>query len=59
MHLLGIIAAASPAIPAQAIVRIQQAQRVTGDDWERSSRKREIVVREGDRTLVIRLIELE
>ena len=59
MHLLAVIAAVSSATPAQAVVRIQQAQRVTRDEWERSGRKREIVVREDNRTLIVRLIELQ
>ena len=59
MHLLAVIAAVSSSIPAEAIVRIQQAQRVTEEHWRLSRGKREIVVREGDRTLIVRLIELE
>jgi hypothetical protein len=57
VFLLAVIAATP--VRAEAIVRIQQAQRVTKEEWERSRRNREIVARENGRTLIIRLIELE
>jgi hypothetical protein len=44
---------------AHATVRIVQAQRVTSGDWQRSRRKREIVVLESGRKVTIRLIEFE
>jgi hypothetical protein len=44
---------------ARASVRIVQAQRVTKGEWQRSSRRREIVVREGEHEVKVRLIEFE
>jgi len=54
-----IAAIATPNVQARATVRIVQAQRVNKDEWERSGRKREIVIREGERKVMVRLIEFE
>jgi hypothetical protein len=56
---LAAIAAATPSVQAEAMVRIERAQRVTDEDWRRSPRKREIVVREGGREVKVRQIEFE
>jgi hypothetical protein len=54
-----IAAVTTPPQQAQASVRIVRAQRVTMEEWERSARKREIVVREGERKVIVRVIEFE
>jgi hypothetical protein len=54
-----IAAASTPTQQVRASVRIVRAQRVTMEEWERSARKREIVVREGERKVIVRVIEFE
>jgi hypothetical protein len=54
-----IAAVTTPPQQARASVRIVRAQRVTRKEWERSARKREIVVREGERKVIVRVIEFE
>jgi hypothetical protein len=58
LFLVAIAAAATPQ-RVRASVRIVKAQRVTQEEWERSTRRREIVVKEGGRKVTIRLIEFE
>ena len=45
--------------PVQATVRIVRGQRITREEWQRSRRKREIVVKEDGRKVAVRLIEFE
>jgi len=60
MLLLAVLASiATLPRQAQATVRIMGAQRVTSEEWKRSSRKRQIVIQEAGRKATIRLIELE
>lgn len=59
MLFLAAIAAAATPQQVRASVRIVKAQRVTQEEWERSTRRREIVVKEGGRKVTIRLIEFE
>ena len=59
MLLLAAIAAVVPSVPVQATLRIVRAQRVGKEEWQRSGRKREIVVRDGELKVILRLIELE
>ena len=60
MVLLAALAAAiTPPAPARATVRIVQAQRVDGREWERAARRREVVRVESGRRTRIRLIEFE
>ena len=54
-----IAAVTTPPQQARASARIVHAQRVNKQEWERSARKREIVVREGERKIVVRVIEFE
>ena len=54
-----IAAAATPPPRIEVTVRIQKAQRVTSEEWQRAGRQREIIVREDGRVLIVRLIELE
>jgi hypothetical protein len=54
-----IAAASTPPQQVRASVRILHAQRVTKEEWERSERKREIVLREGERKIIVRVIEFE
>ena len=56
---LAAIAAAATPQQARASVRIVKAQRVGRDEWERSKRKREIVMQEAGRRVTVRLIEFE
>jgi hypothetical protein len=57
--LSAIAAMTSPQQQAQASVRIIRAQRVNKEEWERSARRRQIVVREDGRKVIVRLIEFE
>jgi hypothetical protein len=57
--LAAIAAMTTPHQQAQASVRIIRAQRVNKEEWERSARRREIVVREDGRKVIVRLIEFE
>ena len=57
--LAAIAVATTPPQHARASVRIVHAQRVNKEEWDRSARKREIVVREGDRRVTVRVIEFE
>jgi len=59
MLLLAAIAVAARPEQVRASARIVGAQRVNREEWERSRRKREIVVQEGDRKVTVRLIEFE
>lgn len=60
MLLLAVIASTvAQAPPAQATVRIVRGQRITREEWQRSKRKREIVVQEQGRKVAVRLIEFE
>jgi hypothetical protein len=62
MLLLAAIAAVTtppPPQPARASVRIVRAQAVNRQEWERSPRKREMVVEESGRKVTVRLIEFE
>jgi hypothetical protein len=54
-----IAAVTTPPQQARASVRIVRAQRVTREEWERSARKREIDVRDGERKVIVRVIEFE
>jgi hypothetical protein len=59
MLLLAAFAAAATPPQARATVRIVRAERITSEGWRRSSRRREIVVRDGDRLVRVRLVEFE
>jgi len=60
MFLLAAIVATLPSPPqAQAMARILRGQRVTREDWQRSRRKREIVVQEDGQKVTVRVIEFE
>ncbi|HJR83668.1 MAG TPA: hypothetical protein VJ775_07055 [Sphingomicrobium sp.] len=60
MLVLAVLAAATaPPQQVRASVRIVRAQRVNKEEWQHSARKREIVVREGERKVIVRLIEFE
>ena len=60
MLLLAALASTvAQAPPVQATVRIVRAQRITREEWQRSRRKREIVVKEEGRKMTVRLIEFE
>jgi hypothetical protein len=50
---------ASSSQQARASVHMIKAQRVTREEWERSRRRREIVINEGGRQVTVRLIEFE
>jgi hypothetical protein len=54
-----IAAVATPPQQARVSVRIVRTQRVNRQEWERSARKRENVVREGERKVIVRVIEFE
>jgi hypothetical protein len=56
---VALAAVATPPVQARATVRIVRAQRVTREEWQRSARRREIVLREGERKMIVRLIEFE
>jgi hypothetical protein len=57
--LAAIAAMTGPQQQVQASVRIMRAQRVNKEEWERSARRREIVVREDGRKVIVRVIEFE
>ena len=59
MLLFAVTAAVTSPPQARVSVRIVRAQRVSKEEWERSARKREIVIDETGRKVVVRLIELE
>jgi hypothetical protein len=59
MLFLAAIAAAATPQQARASVHIVKGQRVSRDQWERSKRKREVVVQEAGRKVTVRLIEFE
>ena len=52
-------AAAAPHEQIRATARIVRSHRVSKGEWEHSIRKREIVVHESERKVVLRLIEFE
>jgi len=54
---LAIAASAQPQV--RASVRILTPARATARDWQRSGRRRELVIRDGSRLVTIRLIEYE
>jgi hypothetical protein len=57
--LLAAILASASSQQARASVHMIKAQRVTREEWERSRRRREIVIIEGGRQVTVRLIEFE
>jgi len=57
--LAAMAAAVTPHEPARATARIVRVQRISKDEWERSSRKREIVIHESGQQMLLRLIEFE
>jgi hypothetical protein len=57
--LLAAILASASSQQARASVHMIKAQRVTREEWERSRRRREIVINEGGRQVTVRLIEFE
>jgi hypothetical protein len=57
--LAALAAAANPAVQARASVRIVKSGQVNRQSWERSSRRRQVIVREGGREVAIRLIDFE
>ena len=59
MLLPAAIASAATPAQARASVRIVKAQRVNREEWERSRRRREVVMQENGRKVTVRLIEFE
>lgn len=61
MLALALVAAvvAAPHEQGRATALIVRSQRVNKDEWEHCIRKREIVVREGEQKVLVRLIEFE
>lgn len=59
MLLFAALAAATPPQHARITVRIERAVRINKETWEREKRWRELVVREGERKVTVRLIEFE
>jgi hypothetical protein len=57
--ILAAIAATATPTQAQVSVRIVRGQRIDREEWERSQRRREIVVEEGGRKVTLRLIDFE
>ena len=57
--LAALAAAANPAVQARASVRIVKSAPVNRQSWERSARRRQVVVREDGREVAIRLIDFE
>jgi len=57
--LLAAILASASSQQARASVHMIKAQRVTREEWERSRRRREIVINESGRQVTVRLIEFE
>jgi len=55
------ISAARPSAQALAAVRVAHSVRVTKDTWrqERAARKREIMIVENGRPVIVRVIEFE
>ena len=58
--LFALLAAAATQLPqAYATVRIMPAARVSYQEWKSAPRRREIVVEEKGRRMIVRLVEFE
>ena len=58
--LFALLAAAATQLPqARAMVRITPAARVSHQEWQSAPRRREIVVEENGRRMIVRLVEFE
>ena len=57
--LFALLAAAAQVPQARATVRNQPAARISRDEWNKSLRRREVVVEDKGRRVVVRLVEFE
>jgi hypothetical protein len=58
--LFAVLAAAATQLPqAHATVRIMPAARVSYQEWKSAPRRREIILAENGRRMIVRLVEFE